>query len=308
MPQPIPYQGSKRNIAKKILSVFPEDVDRLVEPFAGSAAVSVAAAYYGKSKRFHLNDLNEPLIDLLEKIIQTPDEISDDYERLWQAQHGQERAYYDFIRDEFNKTHKPEYLLYLLARCVKASVRYNSNGEFNQSPDNRRNGRRPSSMRDEILGVSRLLKGKTFTTSGDYKDILSSISDSDLVYMDPPYQGTSQKKDSRYYSGLSIDDLIEFLGELNKQKVSFILSYDGRTGNKTYGVKLPSNLNLQRFEIHAGKSSQSTLLGNRADTYESLYLSPFLVRRLAISHGSSFSNLKNGRLEKAPKQLELGIA
>ena len=308
MPQPVPYQGSKRNIAKKILSVFPEDVDRLVEPFAGSAAISVAAAYHRKSKRFHLNDLNKPLMDLLERIIQTPDEIADEYERLWKAQLGQERAYYDFIRDEFNKTHQPEYLLYLLARCVKASVRYNSNGEFNQSPDNRRKGRRPSSMRQEILNFSRLLEDKTITTSGDYKDILTSISDADLIYLDPPYQGTSQKKDARYYSGLNIDDLVEFLWELNKQKALYILSYDGRTGNKTYGAELPSNLNLQKFEIHAGKSSQSTLLGSNADTYESLYLSPSLVKRLATSRNGGFEQSKSRQLEKTSKQLELGIA
>jgi len=60
MPQPIPYQGSKRNIAGRILALFPENVNTLVEPFAGSAAVSVAAAYYHKAGRFHLHDLNQP--------------------------------------------------------------------------------------------------------------------------------------------------------------------------------------------------------------------------------------------------------
>ena len=48
---------------------------------------------------------------------------------------------------------KPEYLLFLLAKCVKAAVRYNAKGEFNQSPDKRRLGRNPAMMRDDILGV-----------------------------------------------------------------------------------------------------------------------------------------------------------
>jgi len=310
MPQPIPYQGSKRNIAWQILSAFPKEVDTLIEPFAGSVAISVAAAHYRKAKRFYINDLNKPLMDLLEIIINDPHEIANGYERLWNAQLGQERAYYDFIRAEFNKTHRSDHFLYLLARCVKASVRYNTDGEFNQSPDNRRKGRRPSSMRQEIFGVSRLLQGKSVVTSGDYKEVLGVISESDLVYMDPPYQGTSQNKDPRYYSGLDLGDLIDFLMELNKRQILFILSYDGRTGEKKYGVELPPCLNLHKLEIHAGRSSQSTLLGKNVETYESLYLSPALTQRLQAKHNGNIDVLApigKSHRELYPKQLELGI-
>jgi len=58
VPHPIPYQGSKRGLARAIISYFPQDAARLAEPFAGSAAVSLAAAYYGKANSFLLNDLN----------------------------------------------------------------------------------------------------------------------------------------------------------------------------------------------------------------------------------------------------------
>jgi DNA adenine methylase len=54
-------------------------------------------------------------------------------------------------------TGRPDYFLYLLARCVKGSVRYNANGEFNQSPDNRRKGMRPDFMRSNIIAVSMLM-------------------------------------------------------------------------------------------------------------------------------------------------------
>jgi hypothetical protein len=39
---------------------------------------------------------------------------------------------------------------------VKAAVRYNATGEFNQSPDNRRMGALPETMRAHIPGGSRL--------------------------------------------------------------------------------------------------------------------------------------------------------
>ncbi len=308
MPQPIPYQGSKRIIAQQILHNFPQQIGTLIEPFAGSAAVSVAAAYHGKAKHFLLNDLNEPLMELLENIINNPYEIGDAYTKLWETQLGQERAYYDCIRDEFNKTHRPDHFLYLLARCVKASVRYNANGEFNQSPDNRRKGRRPTSMRQEIIAVSRLLQGKTIVTSGDYRDVLEMVSELDLLYMDPPYQGTSQNRDPRYYRGLALDELADFLMQLNAQNISYLLSYDGRTGKKTYGSELPTHLNLHKLELYAGRSSQSTLLGGNGKTYESLYLSPALTRRLQSDAAGRFAPVQPEYRNLRPEQMELAFA
>lgn len=69
VPHPIPYQGSKRNLASAILRYFPATVETLHEPFAGSAAISLAAAAKGKANWFHINDLNKPLIDLWQEIV-----------------------------------------------------------------------------------------------------------------------------------------------------------------------------------------------------------------------------------------------
>ncbi len=131
MPQPIPYQGSKRNIAHHILRFIPAGIERLIEPFAGSAAISVAVAYRGLANKFLLNDRNKPLTDLLQLMIDSPVEIADKYQALWLAQLGRERAFYGEIREQFNQTRRPELFLYLLARCVKASIRYSAQGEFN---------------------------------------------------------------------------------------------------------------------------------------------------------------------------------
>ena len=281
MPQPIPYQGSKRNIAAQILSILPADIDTLIEPFAGSAAVSIRAAYAGLANSFHLNDLNKPLMDLLCLIVNQPDRIASDYERLWHQQLGRERAFYDEARAQFNATNPPDLLLYLLARCVKASVRYNAAGEFNQSPDNRRKGRRPHSMRADIHAVSQLMQGRTRITTSDFTSTIDHLNPaSDLLYMDPPYQGTSGGRDARYCSGVDLSALIGFLAELNAQGAMFVLSYDGRKGSKTYGRTLPEELNLVHVLIEAGRSTQSTLLGQRDVTYESLYLSSALIERI----------------------------
>lgn len=283
LPHPIPYQGSKRNLAKYILPFFPCAINTLVEPFAGSAAISIAAAYYRKASRFYLNDINVPLMNLWKWIVTQPEQTANAYKRLWIEQTGNERDYYDFVRDEFNKTQNPEYLLYLLARCVKASVRYNTKGEFNQSPDNRRRGRHPTQMREDILATSRLFDGKNIITSLDYKKALSTVTLGDLVYMDPPYQGVCVTGDPRYYQGIEFEEFMRALERLTSRGIPFILSYDGRTGQKVYGAELPKELGMYRLEINAGRSTQSTLLGGNDITYESVYLSRGLVSTIGIT-------------------------
>lgn len=281
VPHPIPYQGSKRNIAPEILRYFPEKMETLQEPFAGSAAITLAAAARGLARKYWLNDLNKPLMGLWEKIIKHPKEISDQYENLWHHQKQDPRSYYDNIRDQFNLTGRPDCLLYLLARCVKASVRYNANGQFNQSPDNRRRGARPTTMRNMIYEASYILKGKTKLTSRNYLDVLAKAKAGDLVYMDPPYQGVCRNRDTRYLTGIQFCEFVEALKELNERGIRYIVSYDGRTGSRVHGKLLPQELKLSHIEIHAGRSSQATLLGRKDVTVESLYLSPPLAEELS---------------------------
>jgi DNA adenine methylase len=279
-PQPIPYQGSKRQIAPLILSYFPPGVNRLIEPFAGSAAVSIAASMKNKAKYFIINDINSAIIDLLDRIVNNPQDISLKYEKLWMEQSGKEREFYDAIREEFNKTKKPEYFLFVMARCVKGAIRYNSNGKFNQSPDNRRKGKNPINMTKEIFQCSELLKNRVSFYCTDFRNVLELAQENDLIYMDPPYQGTCNARDSRYYSGIRFEHLVESLDSLNNRNVPFIISYDGRTGNKRYGIDIPDELHLHKVDVEVGRSTQATFLGSNDITYETLYLSKALAAKL----------------------------
>lgn len=274
VPHPIPYQGSKRQLASYIVGLFPKGYNRLVEPFVGSAAVSLAAGYTRRIRCWMINDLHRPLIELWDQIIHNPEDISDRYQKNWKAQLGNERAYYDQVRDRFNAHHRPEDFLYLLARCVKAAIRYNSRGEFNNSPDNRRLGAHPDTMRRHITGASALFKGRCSLSSVDYREVLEEAHPGDLVYMDPPYQGVVDTHNHRYRHGISYDEFVTALERLRRKRVAFIVSYDGRTGMKYHGRPLPSCLGLTHVEIPAGRSTQSTLLGRNDSTFESLYLSP----------------------------------
>jgi DNA adenine methylase len=214
VPHPIPYQGSKRNLAATILQYAPSHVARLVEPFAGSAAISLAAAQRKLAARFWINDAHQPLTTLWARIINRPESIATEYRSLWEAQRGRERDYFDEVRDLFNTSQRPEHFLYLLARCVKAAIRYNANGQFNNTPDNRRKGARPEEMRLRILGASFLLKGRTQVTALDYRAVLEQCTPDDLIYMDPPYQGVCQVRDHRYAPKIEHGEFIDQLADL----------------------------------------------------------------------------------------------
>jgi DNA adenine methylase len=283
LPHPIQYQGSKRTLASTILRYFPNKFTRLVEPFAGSAAVSIACAARGKANSYWINDLNKPLAELLGLIINRPAEIAASYKTIWNQQHNDSLEHYYRVREDFNRTGDPRLFLYLLARCVKGSVRYNTDGLFNQSPDKRRHGTQPETMKENIFGVSALLKGKSVISSLDYKDVLSNVNEDDVVYMDPPYQGVCGDRDSRYFSGILYDEFVVSLKKLNACNVRYAVSYDGRTGNKTFGTRLPGSLLLILIELEAGRSSQATLLKREAITVESLYLSQRLAMEVAAS-------------------------
>ena len=182
------------------------------------------------------------------------------------------------MRDRFNcGQKKPANLLYLIARCVKGAVRYGGNGNFNQSPDKRRHGTNPDTLEQNVCAISKLLKGKTSFFSLDYHDIFEMAQPGDLVYMDPPYQGVTNVRDNRYFSGVPFDEFAEAINILNSKKVDYLISYDGICGGKEYGEDLPESLGCKKIMLNAGLSSQALLLGKKSTTYEALYVSESLI-------------------------------
>jgi DNA adenine methylase len=273
IPHPIPYQGSKRNLANDIMVNVSQPHHTLFEPFAGSAAISLYCAYHNLADRFVIGDSLIELVELWKLIVNNPEKVADEYNHIWEGFEDGDPEYFFQIRERFNSDRNPVDLLYLIARCVKNAVRFGKNGNFTQSADKRRKGTRPARMRENLVAASFLLKGKTEFFAGDFSDCLVDANEKDLVYMDPPYQGTSYGRDKRYHQQVTREDLCTVLAELNDRNVPFLLSYDGYTGEKSYGEELPNDLELKRLYLTAGRSSQATLSGKNAITVESLYVS-----------------------------------
>ena len=139
-----PLPGQQAPTGPVILRYVPARPEQLVEPFVDLAALSIAAAARGCADAFRLNDAHAPPWRLWQEILYRPEQLAARYARRWHAQLGRERTCYDQIRHRFNAEYDPADFLYLLARCVKAAIRHNARGEFNNTPDHRRRGARPA--------------------------------------------------------------------------------------------------------------------------------------------------------------------
>lgn len=262
---------------------------RLFDPFGGSGAFTIAAAAASRADAYVLADTLPELVGLLLQVRDRPIELAELYRTIWERGRLDPAGVYLAEREAFNAARggvasdalRSARLLYLLSRCVKNAVRFNRDGHFNQSADRRRIGTRPEKVARNAQAISTLLRGRLRLSVSDYQDlVLGSATPDDVVYFDPPYQGVSQGHDRRYVSQLDVGRFIRVLAECNARGLRFLVSFDGRTGRVEHGPPLPEHLGLQRLELRAGLSAQAILNGEEAETVESLYLSPALVRSL----------------------------
>ena len=277
LPHPIPYQGSKRRLTPVIGRYLPENIRVFYEPFAGSAAMTVYAAYHRRAERFVVADSFAPMVALLRSIVEEPERTAARYREVWEGQREGGSGYFNEIRHRYNEGRDSVDLLYLICRFVKNAVRFNGHECFTQSVDKRRLGMHPDKMLSAMSGVSSILRGRTEFRLGDWQETSMDVRPDDFVYMDPPYLGISIGRDKRYHRQIMREELVEGLENLRRRNVPFALSYDGMTGGRTYGPPLPESLGLTRLLLHAGTSSQATLSGRNEETVESLYVTPGLA-------------------------------
>lgn len=281
VPHIVQYQGSKRKLASQILQYMPDKFNRLIEPFSGMASISIATAMEHRTDSYVINDINKPLIDMLQEAIENPLLLVSEYRKVWTEQfdYGENHVdHFYIVRDKFNAGQDtPANMLYLIARCVKGAVRYGGNGKFNQSPDKRRHGTNPDTLKQNLCAISNLLKGKANFFALDYHEIFDMARPGDLIYMDPPYQGVTNVRDNRYFSGVSFDEFAEAIKVLNNKHIDYLISYDGSCGGKEYGESLPESLGCKKILLNAGLSSQALLLGKKSTTFEALYISESLT-------------------------------
>lgn len=259
----IKWSGSKRLIAKEIVSYFPKECDFYFEPFLGGASVLLE---YSPKKAICL-DINESLIDFWNLVKNNPKELSESYRLNWNELQKDYRHFFK-VRDEYNSNKNGFGLLFLSRTCVNGLIRYNKNGDFNNSLHYSRKGADPDKIEKAIFEVSKQIQDYIFI-SGDYRQILNKITSDSLIYLDPPYYNTK----SMYYGKIDYEPLWEFIKSAKEKGTKIAMSFDGTTKNRDYKTIIPEGLFKRNILIKSGKSTFNKVIDKvQNEVFESLYL------------------------------------
>jgi DNA adenine methylase len=245
------------------MSYIPQ-FNRYYEPFVGGGAI----AYAVSPDNGICGDICEPLINLWRLIQSDYETLFEQYKIRWERLQNESYLVFYEIRDSYNRNQDSNDLLFLSRTCVNGLIRFNKNGEFNNSLHHTRRGIEPNRLKSILANWSERLQGIEFR-SGDYWETTQDIKNNDFVYLDPPYFNTK----GRYFGTIDFYRFVDYLDLLNKKSVKYALSFDGKRGDTDYTVELPKELYKRHLMLSSGNSSFKKVMDKKSEVvFESLYL------------------------------------
>jgi DNA adenine methylase len=188
------WAGNKYRIVDKIRGLLPPG-RRLIEPFAGAAAVFLNTNYAYNI----VNDLNVDLINLYLVLKAHGPAFIDECKSLFVPDNNSPDAYYA-LRQEFNETkdrvRKSALFLYLNRHGYNGLCRYNSEGGFNV-PFGRY--KKPYFPFEEMMFFYHKAQTAEFLAE-DFETVMRRAEPGDVIYCDPPYVPLSDTANFTSYS------------------------------------------------------------------------------------------------------------
>lgn len=219
------WAGNKYPIMDRILAMLPEG-SRLIEPFAGSAAVFLNSEF----DRYLLADINADVIDLYKILKRDGQAFVNACAPLFSARSNRPRFYYR-ARDEFNECADPErraaLFIYLNRHGYNGLCRYNRDGGFNV-PFGR--FKRPYFPAREMLDfAAKARASRAVFRRWDFAHTIAQAAPGDVIYCDPPYVPLSASANFTAYSaaGFGLDQqhaLAELAGQAARRGVPVLIS------------------------------------------------------------------------------------
>jgi DNA adenine methylase len=263
-PTVIKWSGSKRLVAQQLAQYF-SSCDTYYEPFVGGGAMMP----FARTNKGVASDIIPELIDLWNAIKVNPQLVADEYKNRWNdlQEKGQE-VYYQ-VRDRFNQTKNCFDFLFLTRTCVNGLIRYNSQGEFNNSFHLSRPGINPDTLLSQLFLWSRCIRKFNFLNV-DYRDCLESVKERDFVFLDPPYGGT---KDRYTRTEFDLNSFYTELERLNSVGAKWLLTFDGTAGEREYSYAPPCEIYKYKFFVNTGNSAFTKVMDSKKDVIqESVYM------------------------------------
>lgn len=261
---PLNYTGGKYKLLPQILPLFPRDIEVFVDLFCGGCNVGLNV----NCRRVVYNDANESLICLYntfkalggDTILAWIYEIIEKYGLSLVSKNGYgyygcesanglgnyNRAGYLKLRADLNRRHESgnfDFYYYVMLYVLivygfNNQIRFNSRGEFNLPVGKRDFNRK---MEQKLVDfISRIQEQDCSFTCLDFREFdISSLTEADFVYLDPPYLITCATYNERggWDEGAE-RDLLAFLDRLNGRGIRFALSNVLRSKGKKNDILL----------------------------------------------------------------------
>ncbi len=233
---PIFYMGCKKKlIADGIINYFPRNIHSFVEPFAGSAIMSMNV----KADSYYLSDMNPHLIELYnlyattsaDTIIQAVEANIKKYglalERTKRnvykdtARIEEYKQAYISLRDSYNKSRNTIDFLTLCFYAFSQQFRFNFKGEFNMPCGNDFFSEK---NREYIKnGCDFFSQKNVHIAQKDFSKV--DVSKDSFVYLDPPYLGTvASYNENNGWTSEDDSRLWQYLKDIQSCGASFAMS------------------------------------------------------------------------------------
>ena len=221
---PIKRQGIKTKIVRAIRSLQPKNPHgRWIEPFCGSCVVP----FNVRPERALLCDSNEHIIRFYADI--QSGNVTSGLVREYLSEQGArlkrqgEDVYYE-IRDQFNQEPSSLAFVFLNRACFSGVMRFNRKGRFNvpfcRKPE-RFARAYVTKITNQVAMCAGILRSVDWVfRSADFRKTLDLVTESDIVYADPPYAG----RHVDYYNSWSEKDEGDLTAALKRLPCRFVLS------------------------------------------------------------------------------------
>ena len=241
------WAGNKYQILAQITAELPAG-KRLIEPFAGSAAVFLNTNY----ERYLINDINPDLICLYQTLQQDGESFIRYAQKLFIPRNNSEAAYYR-LRDRFNATgdiaEKSALFVYLNRHGYNGLCRYNASHDFNV-PFGRYS--KPYFPLKELRFFHHKARRAEFIC-GDFRRAMSRARRGHVVYADPPYVPLNATSSFTRYSSVDFGTaqqlvLAEKARQLACRGVPVLISnHDTAFTRQAYGDARLTAFDVRRF-------------------------------------------------------------
>ena len=254
------WAGGKAKLVPFICENFPaagRPRKRLIEPFAGSAAVSLALEF----DAYLLNDANPDLIGLFQTLKQEGQAFVGYAHSFFTPENNSESRFYE-LRERFNGSQdiveRSALFVYLNRHAFNGLCRYNSKGAFNV-PFGRYVA--PYFPEAEMLGFV-AKSDRIELLCGDFQVALNQAQADDIVYCDPPYVPLSETASFTAYAkgGFDLDDqnrLAQAAQQTSEQSQGVLISnHDTEFTRSIYRDARLKTVMVQRNIAAKGSSRQ----------------------------------------------------